>query len=74
MCTHESHISLKEDCHGQGKLWKMKLCFGQGKVGEFCAWPGKFRKDLKNQELENQWLWQSLENALLLLRGKGCSF
>ena len=22
---------------------------GQGKVREFCGWPGKFRKDLDNQ-------------------------
>ena len=23
---------------------------GQGKVREFCGWPGKFRKDLESQE------------------------
>ena len=32
---------------------------GQGKVGEFCGWPGKFRKDLESQgkvrEFENKW-------------------
>ena len=34
-----------------GKIvWKMKFFPGQGKVGEFCCWPGKFRKDLESQE------------------------
>ena len=36
---------------------------GQGKVRKFCGWPGKFRKDLENQEkvreFENKWLWQA---------------
>ena len=27
-------------------VWKMKFFLGQGKVREFCGWPGKFRKDL----------------------------
>ena len=30
-------------------IWKMKFFPGQGKVGEFCVWPGKFRKDLESQ-------------------------
>ena len=30
-------------------IWKMKFFPGQGKVREFCGWPGKFRKDLKSQ-------------------------
>ena len=30
-------------------VWKMKFFPGQGKVGEFCGWPGKFRKDLESQ-------------------------
>ena len=30
-------------------IWKMKFFPGQGKVREFCGWPGKFRKDLENQ-------------------------
>ena len=33
-------------------------CHGQGKVREFCGWPGKFRKDLESQgkvrEFENK--------------------
>ena len=29
--------------------WKMKFFPGQGKVGEFCKWPGKFRKDFESQ-------------------------
>ena len=30
-------------------IWKMKFFPGQGKVREFCRWPGKFRKDLESQ-------------------------
>ena len=30
-------------------VWKMKFFPGQGKVREFCGWPGKFRKDLESQ-------------------------
>ena len=30
-------------------IWKIKFFPGQGKVREFCGWPGKFRKDLKSQ-------------------------
>ena len=30
-------------------VWKMKFFPGQGKVREFCCWPGKFRKDLESQ-------------------------
>ena len=39
-------------------IWKMKFFPGQGKVREFCGWPGKFRKDLQsqgeNREFENK--------------------
>ena len=35
-----------------------EICLGQGKVREFCGWPGKFRKDLESQgkvrEFENR--------------------
>ena len=30
-------------------IWKTNFFPGQGKVREFCGWPGKFRKDLKSQ-------------------------
>ena len=30
-------------------IWKMNFFPGQGKVREFCGWPGKFRKDLESQ-------------------------
>ena len=30
-------------------IWKMKFFPGQGKVREFCGWPGKFIKDLESQ-------------------------
>ena len=58
-------------------IWKLKFIPGQGKVKEFCGWPGKFRKDLESQrkvrEFENKWLWQAvLENLFFLSkRGKG---
>ena len=42
----------------------MKFFPGQGKVREFCRWPGKFRKDLEShgkvREFENKWLWQAI--------------
>ena len=44
-------------------IWKMTFFPGQGKVKEFCGWPGKFREDLEDQgkvrEFENKWLRQS---------------
>ena len=48
-------------------IWKMKFFPCQGKVGEFCGWPGKFRKDLESQgkvrEFEiNSYGRQSSEN------------
>ena len=30
-------------------IWKMNFFPGQGKVGEFCGLPGKFRKELESQ-------------------------
>ena len=43
---------------------EMKFFPSQGKVREFCGWPGKFRQDLENQgkvrEFENKWLWQAV--------------
>ena len=44
---------------------------GQGKVKEFCGWPGKFRKDFESQgkvrEFENK-CRQSPENLLILFK------
>ena len=40
-------LALLQGCHSQGKI-SGKIP-GQGKVREFCGWPGKFRKDLKSQ-------------------------
>ena len=52
-------------------IWKMKFIPGQGKVREFCGWPGKFRKDLENQgkvrEFKNKWLCQA-ENLFILFK------
>ena len=57
-------------------IWKMEVFSGQGKVREFCRWPGKFRKDLESQrkvrEFEiNGYGRQSSENLFILFkRGK----
>ena len=57
-----AHISKKAPgLPWSGKnIWKMIFFPGQGKVREFCGWPGKFRKDLESQgkvrEFENKWL------------------
>ena len=61
-------------------IWKMKFFPGQGKVREFCGWPGKFRKDLESQgkvrEFENKWLWQAVFRKFIypVLEGKRCTF
>ena len=52
---------------------------GQGKVREFCGWPGKFRKDLERKgtvrEFENKWLWQAVVRKFIYCveEGKGCT-
>ena len=61
--------------HSGKNIRKMKFFPGQGKVREFCGWPGKFREDLENQgkvrEFENKWLWQSSKELYILFkRGK----
>ena len=60
-------------------VWKRKFFPGQGKVREFCGWPGKFRQYLESQgkvrEFENKWLWQSSETLVILFkRGKDVTF
>ena len=61
-------------------IWKMKTFPGQGKVREFCGWPGKFRKDLESQgkvrEFENKWLWQAVFRKFIYFvqEGKGYTF
>ena len=61
-------------------IWKTKIFPGQGKVREFCGWPGKFRKDLESQEkvreFENKWLWQKVFRKFIysVPEGKGCTF
>ena len=56
----------------------MKFFPGQGKVREFCGWPGKFRKDLGSQgkvrEFENKWLGQAVLRKFMysVQEGKGC--
>ena len=48
---------------GLPRSWKMKFP-SQGKVREFCEWPGKFRKNLESwekiREFENKWLRQAV--------------
>ena len=53
----------------------MKFFAGQGKVREFCGWPGKFRKDLESQvkvrEFEKKIAMAGIENLFILFkRGK----
>ena len=54
----------------------MKVFPGQGKVREFCGWPGKFRKDLESQVKVSEltisgYGRQSSENLFILFkRGK----
>ena len=63
-------------------IWKMKFFPDQGKVREFCGWPGKFSKDLDSQEkvgeFENicKWLWQTVFREFIysVQEGKGCTF
>ena len=52
---------------------------GQGKVREFCGWPGKFRKDLESQGKVNLKIngygKQSSENLFIPVQErKGCTF
>ena len=58
-----SHPDIGRVATGKN-IWKMTFFPSQGKVREFCGWPGKFRKDLESQgkvmELENKWLWQAV--------------
>ena len=55
-------------------------CHGQGKVREFCGWPGKFGKDLESlgrvREFENKWQWQAVCRKFnySVQEGKGCTF
>ena len=52
----------------------MKFFPGQGKVREFCGWPGKFKKDLESQgkvrefEKKNGYGRQSSENLFILFK------
>ena len=54
-------------------IQKMKFFPGQGKVREFCGWPGKIRKDLESRgkvrELEiNSYGRQSSENLFKMVK------
>ena len=77
MCFYCDCFSKQEQgCHGQGK---MKFFPDQGKVGEFCGWPGKFRKDLESQgkvrEFEKKKaVAGSLQKIYSVQDGKGCIF
>ena len=48
------------------------------KLGNFWCLDREIGKGLKSQgkvgEFENNWLWQSSENILILNKGKGCTF
>ena len=62
------------------KYLETKFFSGQGKVREFCEWPGKFRKDLESQgkvrEFENKWLQQAVIRKFIysVQEGIGCAF
>ena len=55
----------------------MKFFPSQGKVREFCGWPGKFRKDLESQgkvrEFEKKAMAGSLQKIYSVQEGKGCT-
>ena len=59
-------------------VWKMKFFPGQGKVREFCGWPGKFRKDLEvreksgNLKIDSYGSLQKIINSVE--KRKGCTF
>ena len=61
-------------------IWKKNFFLGQGKVREFCGWPGKLRKDLESQgkvrKFENKWLWQADFKKCIysVQEGKRCTF
>ena len=59
-------------------IWKKNIFPSQWKVGEFCGWPGKFRKDLGSQgkvrEFENSYGRQSSENLFILFKRKKMYF
>ena len=73
--SFEIIVQCQMGCAGlprSGKnIWKMKVFPGQGKVGEFCGWPGKFRKELESQgkvrDFENKWLWLAVFRKFILL-------
>ena len=49
--SQENFVS-NEECRVatvREKYVENKFFSSQGKVGEFCGWPGKFRKDLESQ-------------------------
>ena len=58
-------------------IWKTKFFPGQGKVREFCGWPGKFQRVLASQgkvrEFANKWLWQAVFRKFIysVQEGKG---
>ena len=54
--------------HAKPKALREIMIFfpDQGKFREFCGWPGKFRKDLESQGIENKWLWQYSKNLFIL--------
>ena len=79
MKTWRAYCKAQTGLPRSGKnIWKMKFVSGQGKVREFCGWPGKFRKDYESQgkvrEFENKWLWQAVFRKFIysVQEGKGC--
>ena len=74
-CFAEKNVRSCSGLPQSGKnIWKMTFFPGQGKVREFCGWPGKFRKDLESQgkvrEFENKGMTGSLQKIYSVQEGK----
>ena len=50
MCVVEGHhVEISRVVMVREKCLENEIFSRSGKVGEFCGWPGKFRKDLESQ-------------------------
>ena len=59
-------------------VWKMKSFSGQGKVREFCGWPGNLERTWKVREKSGNLKIDSYGNLQKIIcsvqKGKGCTF
>ena len=75
-----NYLKIMPGLPQSGKISGKMIFFpGQGKVREFCGWPGKFRKDLESlgkvREFENKWLLQAVFRKFIssVQEGKRCA-